>query len=75
MSVDLKSEPTSQIKNSDELGQYAEAGIEPSGQEWVLRCGSHGMQICGVPVTDSTKTVGLVRADDSDCLAADTVHP
>lgn len=70
MSVDLKSEPTSQIKHSDQLGQYAEAGIEPLDQEWVLRCGSHGMQICGMPVTESTKVVGLVEADDSDCLAA-----
>lgn len=74
MSVDLKAAPTSQIKNSEELGQYAEAGIEPSGQEWVLRCGSHGIQICGVPVTDSTKTVGLVEADDSDCLAVGTAR-
>lgn len=75
MSIDLEAEPRSQIRHSDEIGDYAEAGISPSADEWILRCGSRGVQMCGIPMSDSTVTVGFVKSDDSDCLLVGAGHP
>gem|GEM_PF-3730312 len=71
-SVDLKNEPSGVIRTSAALGEYAEASITLSStdEEWVLRCGSNGVQVCGIDVPDGAKVVGLTReASEEGCLS------
>lgn len=66
-SVDLQAVPIGQVKNASGIEQYAESGLSYQRKELVVRCGTHGVELCGIAEDANISVVGLARIEESEC--------
>lgn len=63
---------TTGATSSDRIGEHVEVGVSPrsstTADEWVLRCGTTGVEVCGSGFSEDAELIGLERDPETDCL-------